>query len=82
MKGKKAKVITSISMFYDLEEPIDFVKAVYEMLDVNGMWVFEQSYLPTMLKTGSYDTICHEHLEYYCVRQIKWMMDAVGFNIN
>ena len=78
---KRAKIITSISMFYDLEEPVKFVKAVHDALDINGVWVFEQSYLPTMLKTNSYDTVCHEHLEYYCVKQIKWMMDAVGFNI-
>lgn len=78
---KRAKIITSISMFYDLEEPMKFVKAVHDALDVNGLWVFEQSYMPTMLKTNSYDTVCHEHLEYYCVKQIKWMMDAVGFKI-
>jgi hypothetical protein len=78
---KRAQIITSISMFYDLEEPVKFVKAVHDALDVNGVWVFEQSYMPTMLKTNSYDTVCHEHLEYYCVKQIKWMMDKVGFNI-
>ena len=78
---KKAKIITSISMFYDLEEPLKFVKSVHEVIDDNGLWVFEQSYLPAMLKTNSYDTVCHEHLEYYTVKQIKWMMDKVGFNI-
>jgi hypothetical protein len=81
MNGKKAKIVTSISMFYDLENPLKFVEAIYDVLDSNGVWVFEQSYLPTMIKTNSYDTVCHEHLEYYCLKQIKWMMDAVGFNI-
>jgi hypothetical protein len=81
MNGKKAKIVTSISMFYDLEEPLKFVNAVFNLLDINGIWVFEQSYLPTMIKTNSYDTVCHEHLEYYCLKQIKWMMDVVGFNI-
>jgi hypothetical protein len=47
----------------------------------DGVWVFEQSYMPTMLETNSYDTVCHEHLEFYALRQIKWMADRVGFNI-
>jgi hypothetical protein len=79
--SSKAKVVTSISMFYDLEQPLEFVKAIHDIIDTNGIWVFEQSYLPLMLKTNSYDTVCHEHLEYYCVAQIKWLMDKVGFNI-
>jgi 2-polyprenyl-3-methyl-5-hydroxy-6-metoxy-1,4-benzoquinol methylase len=81
LAGKKAKVVTSISMFYDLEEPQKFVNAIKEVLHPEGIWVFEQSYLPTMLETSSYDTVCHEHLEYYCLRQIKWMMAAAGLKI-
>lgn len=81
LAGQKAHVITSIAMFYDLEEPLKFVQAVYDTLDDQGIWVFEQSYLPSMLDTLSYDTICHEHLEYYTVHQIKWMMDRIGFKI-
>jgi len=78
---KKAKIITSFSMFYDLEDPIDFMQQVYEVLADEGIWVFEQSYMPTMLETNSYDTVCHEHLEFYTLRQIKWMTDRVGFKI-
>jgi len=72
---EKARVITSIAMFYDLEEPLKFVGEVASCLAEDGLWVFEQSYLPSMLSTLSYDTICHEHLEYYGLRQIKWMLD-------
>lgn len=79
--GKKAKVITSFSMFYDLEDPIAFTREIHEVLADDGIWVFEQSYMPTMLETNSYDTVCHEHLEFYALRQIKWMADRVGFNI-
>jgi len=78
---KKAKVVTSFSMFYDLEDPMGFMKQVYEVLADDGIWVFEQSYMPTMLDTNSYDTVCHEHLEFYAMRQIKWMTDRVGFRI-
>jgi hypothetical protein len=79
--GRKAKVVTSFSMFYDLERPIDFMQDIHEVLADDGIWVFEQSYMPTMLKMNSYDTVCHEHLEYYALRQIKWMTDRVGFRI-
>lgn len=79
--GRKAKVITSFSMFYDLEQPLAVMRDVYNILADDGIWVFEQSYLPTMLSMNSYDTVCHEHLEYYALRQIKWMTDQVGFII-
>lgn len=79
--NSKAKIITSISMFYDLEDPLSFVKSIHETLDDEGIWVFEQSYLPAMLETNSYDTICHEHLEYYALKQIKWLLDRAGLMI-
>lgn len=77
----KAKVITSIAMFYDLESPVSFMREIFDVLDEDGIWVFEQSYMPAMLENDSYDTVCHEHLEYYAFRQIKWMADIVGFKI-
>jgi NDP-4-keto-2,6-dideoxyhexose 3-C-methyltransferase len=72
---EKAKVITSIAMFYDLEEPMRFVSEVKEILHPDGIWVLEQSYMPTMIKMNAFDTICHEHLEYYTLKQIVWMME-------
>ena len=78
---KKARVVTSFSMFYDLENPMAFMREVHDILADDGIWVFEQSYMPTMLETNSYDTVCHEHLEFYALRQIKWMADRVGFRI-
>ena len=78
---KRAKVISSISMFYDLEDPIRFAEDIYETLDDNGIWHFEQSYMPMMIKNNSYDTICHEHLEYYSLTSIKFILDKVGFKI-
>lgn len=79
--GKKAMVITSIAMFYDLESPMSFMREIKEVLSDNGIWVFEQSYLPRMIDANAYDTICHEHLEYYSLKQIKWMTDRIGFKI-
>jgi len=79
--GKRARVVTSIAMFYDLERPMDFVRDIVKILDDNGVWVFEQSYLPLMLETNSYDTVCHEHLEYYALKQIQYMTDRTGLKI-
>jgi len=79
--SKRAKVVTSIAMFYDLESPVDFARQVVEVLADDGIWVFEQSYMPAMLEMNAYDTICHEHLEYYSLRQIKWITDLVGLKI-
>jgi hypothetical protein len=67
----KCKIVSSISMFYDLPDPVQFAKDIGCILDDNGIWTCEQSYLPTMIKTNSIDTICHEHLEYYALYQIK-----------
>ncbi len=79
--GRTAKIVTSIAMFYDLESPMDFVKEVYSVLAHDGIWHFEQSYLPSMLDTNSYDTICHEHLEFYSLSVVKNMLEKVGFRI-
>lgn len=79
--GRKAAIITSFSMFYDLEDPAQFVREIEEVLDDRGIWVFEQSYMPTMVARNSYDTVCHEHLEYYALKQIKWMADRAGLQI-
>jgi hypothetical protein len=78
---KKVKLITSISMFYDLENPIKFAKDVERILDINGIWHLEQSYLPSMLKNNSYDTICHEHLEYYSLNSIEYILNQANLKI-
>lgn len=80
-KSKKAKVIFSLSMFYDLPKPLDFMREIKSVLDVSGIWVVEQSYLPFMLETNSYDTVCHEHYEYYSLKDIKNMTDKLNLKI-
>ena len=79
--GKKAKIVTSIAMFYDLEDPKKFAEDIYEILDDNGIWHFEQSYMPSMLKTNAYDTICHEHLEFYSLKVVKELLESVNLKI-
>jgi len=79
--GLKAKIITSIAMFYDLEEPGTFVKEVAGALADDGIWHFEQSYMPSMLRTNSYDTICHEHLEFYSFKVVKDLLESNGLRV-
>jgi len=79
--GRSARVISSYSMFYDLEQPLEFAREVASSLVDGGLWVFEQSYMPTMLSQNAYDTVCHEHLEYYGLRQIVWIAERAGFSI-
>ena len=81
IKLKKAKLITSFSMFYDLEDPFEFSCQIKKMLTRDGVWQFEQSYMPFMLKQNSYDTICHEHLEYYSLTIIKKILEKAELKI-
>jgi hypothetical protein len=79
--GKKAKVITSIAMFYDLEDPNAFVADIAASLDDQGLWTFEQSHLGLMVERNAFDTICHEHLEYYGLRQIEFLLSRHGLRV-
>lgn len=81
LKEDKLDIITSIAMFYDLEDPITFTKGIKNILSPEGIWIFEMSYMPTMLKMTSYDTICHEHLEYYSLAVIEYILKKAGMKI-
>ena len=79
--ARKAKLITSIAMFYDLADPLHFVRGIESLLADDGLWHFEQSYLPSMMRANAYDTICHEHLEYFSLQQIRWLLERAGLKI-
>lgn len=79
--SKPAKVVTSIAMFYDLEDPIQFAREIESILAKDGVWHFEQSYMPSMLRLNSYDTICHEHLEYYSLSVVQRILEAAGLQL-
>jgi len=81
LEGKKLDVITSIAMFYDLEDPVSFVKGIKRFLSSEGVWVFEMSYMPRMLELDSYDTICHEHLEFYSLAVLEKILAMGGMKI-
>jgi hypothetical protein len=68
-------------MFYDLDDPVAFAREIEQCLADDGVWHFEQSYMPSMLRMNSYDTICHEHLEYYSLGVVQTIVDAAGMKI-
>jgi NDP-4-keto-2,6-dideoxyhexose 3-C-methyltransferase len=78
---RKAKVVTSIAMFYDLEDPRAFVADVASALAEDGLWVMELHYLPTMLEMNAFDAIVHEHLEYYSLAVIERLVTEAGLEI-
>lgn len=81
LSQKRAKIVTSIAMFYDLEDPVWFAREIARTLAPDGVWHFEQSYMPSMLRLTSYDTICHEHIEYYSLGVINAILDAAELEI-
>ena len=78
---KKAKIVFSIAMFYDFLNPVKFAQNIKKIIGNEGIWVSEQSYYPFMLKNNSFDTICHEHLEYYTIKTIRYIFEKVGLKI-
>lgn len=74
--AQKATIITSIAMFYDLEDPHAFVEDIRKTLDRDGLWILQMSYLPLMLDQLAFDNICHEHLEYYSLHALQYLLNA------
>lgn len=74
-RSQKAKIVTSIAMFYDLEDPHKFVSDIDAVLDTEGLWIVQMSYTPLMLKQMAFDNICHEHLEYYSLSSFEYLVN-------
>lgn len=77
----KADVVTTIAMFYDLENPKPFINDVKEILNDDGIWVLQMSYTPLMLKQLAFDNICHEHMYYYSLFNIKKILNECGMEV-
>lgn len=78
---KKAKVVTAISMFYDLDEPGKFIQDVVEILDENGIFVIQMNYLVTMLENNAFDNIVHEHLVYYSLSALEYLLNKYNLEV-
>lgn len=75
-------VITSVSMFYDLADPGQFVQGVRESLGTHGVWVIQQNYALDLLRLNAVDNVCHEHVTYFSVRALKTLLESYGLEIN
>lgn len=80
-KNQKAKIITCIAMFYDLDEPIDFLNDIYNVLDDNGLFVVQMSYTPLMIKQMAFDNICHEHVYYWSLESMTTLLAQANLKI-
>ena len=78
---KKAKIISIIAMFYDIDDPVSCLNDISEIMDDEGLLVLQMSYTPLMLKQLAFDNICHEHIYYYTLTSIKKILESVGFTI-
>ena len=77
----KCKAITTIAMFYDLDNPDQFIQDIGHVLDDNGLWVIQLSYTPLMIEQLAFDNICHEHIYYYSLFNLNNLMNKNGFDI-
>lgn len=77
----KSKIVTSIAMFYDLEYPDKFIQDIKKIMDDDGLWVLQLSYTPLMIEQLAFDNICHEHLYYYSLFNLKNMLEKNGMKI-
>jgi len=77
----RTKVVTSIAMFYDIEKPVEFACDVNQILHDEGLWVLEMHYLPKMLEHAEVDAICHEHLMYYSLKSLSYVLHQAGFEV-
>ena len=80
-KLKKPKIITAIGMFYDLEEPNKFIKDATESLDENGIFIAQLMCLKSMIEKNDLGNICHEHIEFYSLKSIKFLFEENGMEI-
>jgi len=78
---KKAKVITAIGMFYDMEKPSQFIKDAAEILADDGVFIAQLMTLKPMLENKDLGNICHEHLEYYTYKSLKYLFENNGLEI-
>jgi NDP-4-keto-2,6-dideoxyhexose 3-C-methyltransferase len=81
LRSKKAKIITAIGMFYDLDDPVKFVSDIEKTLDENGVFVAQLMTLSPMLAKNDLGNICHEHIEFYSYQSLVYMYEKCGLEI-
>lgn len=77
----KAKAITAIGMFYDLDDPNSFLVDICKCLDDRGVFIIQMMYMPFAVERNAFDGICHEHLEYYTMLSLENLLARNGLEI-
>ncbi|MEK7502028.1 MAG: class I SAM-dependent methyltransferase [Patescibacteria group bacterium] len=81
LEGKKFKIITSTAMFYDLDNPNEGVKQLKRILGKDGVLCIQVSYLYDTIKDMNFYDICHEHLEYFSLKTLSYLMEKNGMEV-
>jgi NDP-4-keto-2,6-dideoxyhexose 3-C-methyltransferase len=81
LRDLRPMIVTSIAMFYDLEDPHKFVADIQRIMHPVGLWIVQMSYLPLMLKQNDFGNICHEHLEYYSLQSLEYLLHVHGLSV-
>ena len=80
-QAKKATIVTSCAMFYDLENPLEFASDIKEILADDGVWCCQISYLDSMIRNNNFEDICHEHLSYYSLETFEFLLEKLGLKL-
>lgn len=81
LKGRSFDIITSVAVFYDIDDPVSFARHVKKLLSPEGIWIFEVFYMPELLKKNCYDMICHEHLSYFSLHVLQIILKKTGMKL-
>ena len=77
----KPKIITAIGMFYDLEKPNEFIKDAADSLADDGIFIAQLMCLKSMIDKNDVGNICHEHIEFYSLKSLKYLFENNGLEI-
>jgi len=81
IKNNNFALISSLAMFYDINDPNKFCKDISNLLEPNGIWILEMSYFPLLLSNLTYDQICHEHVAYYTLTSFNKIITKNGLKV-
>jgi hypothetical protein len=76
-----AKVITATNVFAHIEHIHSIIDSILLLLDETGVFISESHYLLSLVETLQYDTIYHEHLRYYSVRSLQYLLKMHGLEV-
>jgi SAM-dependent methyltransferase len=77
----KAKLVIANNVFNHANDPVSFARGVAELLDHDGVFVFELPYWGDTVSSGRFDQIYHEHVSYFTVKSAWNLLQAAGMTM-